>query len=172
MFDRLDFWITLILIGIAIYYLGWKDFLEPRVMPIIRWISAQLPAMSRSGNHDAPEKAAVAPAVAPTTAALFPIVMTNNEYSGGLSDSGRLQFEERAQTIAALYEAELITNLSKAICKVYGCSVQSAAKTDSTYQMALKTVNRYLQRKAGPRFRTTPEIDAAREALGLKGNRR
>lgn len=94
--------------------------------------------------------------------------MPNNEYSSGLSDSGRVQFEATAKTVAALYEAGLVTNLSKSICRAYGCSVQAAAKTDSTYQMALKAVNRYLPKKdAGPQFRSTPEIEATRAALGL-----
>lgn len=167
MLDRLDFWITLFVLGAAVYYLGWKDFLEPRVMPVMRWIMQRRRDMSRSEQRGGSEKAAVAPAVEMVTAAEQSIVTPNNEYSSGLSDSGRVQFEERARTIAMLYEAELITNLSKAICKVYGCSVQSAAKTDSTYQMALKATNRHLQKKAGPQFRATPEMEAARDALGL-----
>ncbi len=94
------------------------------------------------------------------TADTAPIAISSSEYNGNLSDSGRVQFEERARTIAELYEAGIITNISKAICKVYRCSVQSAAKTDSTYQMALKAVNRHLTRNK-PQFRaedgaTTP----------------
>lgn len=119
-------------------------------------------------QQDTPQTVAVAPVVTTVTTAEQPIVMPNNEYSSGLSDSGRAAFETKAQTLAQLYEAGVVTNLSKAICKAYGCTVQSASKSDSTYQMALKAVNRYLPKKdAGAQFRMTPEQEAAREALGL-----
>jgi hypothetical protein len=124
-------------------------------------------AMSSEDDRARIMQPPVPPAVTAPTAPLSPIATPNNEYSSGLSDSGRVQFEERARTLATLYEAGIITNLSKAICKAYGCSVQSAAKTDSTYQMALKAVNRYLPKQNAPQYRRTAEQEQAREALGL-----
>ena len=44
MLDRLDFWITIFTIGAGVYFLGWKDFVEPRVRPIVRWMVVQLRA--------------------------------------------------------------------------------------------------------------------------------
>jgi hypothetical protein len=123
--------------------------------------------MSSTRGDDLSKNATVPPVVTTSTAAKQPIVTPNNEYSSGLSDNGRLQFEATAKSIAAMYQRGVITNLSKAICAAYGCTVQSAQKTDSTYQMALKAVNRYLPAKDAPQFRMTPEQEAAREALGL-----
>lgn len=121
---------------------------------------------SRPDQMEADTLPVVAPIVTTPTVAQQPIVTPNNEYSSGLSDSGRAAFETKAQTIAVLYDAGIITNVSKAICKAYACSVQAASKPDSTYQMALKAVNRYVPQK-GPQFRPlSPEQEAVREALG------
>ena len=81
-------------------------------------------------------------------AALLPIVTPNNEYSDELS---KIRFEERAKVVAELYRTGAATNLSKAVCQVFQCSVQSASKVDSTYQRALREVNKHLSN--GPQFR-------------------
>lgn len=36
MLNRLDFWITILTLAAGLYFLGWKDFLEPRLRPIVR----------------------------------------------------------------------------------------------------------------------------------------
>ena len=123
--------------------------------------------MSSGGERDATKNAVVPPIVTTFTAAEQPIVTPNNEYSEGLSDKERIAFDTTARNIAAMYQKGVVTNLSKAICAAYGCTVQSSAKPDSTYQMALKAVNKYLPDKNAPQFRMTPEMENAREALGL-----
>ena len=114
------------------------------------WDGARV--MSRSEDPVGENEGAVLPPTTIPTVATIPIVTPNNEYNGKLSDSDRVQFEARAKTIAELYEAGIVTNLSKAICRVYGCSVQAASKPDSTYQQALSAVNRHLTRNK-PQFR-------------------
>jgi hypothetical protein len=104
--------------------------------------------MSIRAAEDEDEEPVVAPVVAIRTAAIQPIVMPNNEYSSKLSDSDRIAFEARAAAIADLYKKGLVTNLSKAICGAFNCSVQAASKPDSTYQQALKAVNKYLPQGA------------------------
>lgn len=123
--------------------------------------------MSSSAEYQDADHVLVSPVVATFTSAEQSIVTPNNEYSGGLSDKEKIAFETTAKNIAAMYQKGVVTNLSKAICAAYGCTVQSAAKTDSIYQMALKAVNRHLPKKDAPQFRTTPEMENAREALGL-----
>lgn len=108
--------------------------------------------LSTIADDDDLDQGVVPPAVATFTASEQPIVKPNNEYSSGLSDSGRSDFETTAKTIAVLYEKGLVTNLSKAICGAYNCSVQAASKTDSTYQMGLKAVNRHLSKGKGAQF--------------------
>lgn len=112
-------------------------------------------ATDEDDDHDV-----VSPVVTTYTTAKQPIVTPNNEYSSVL-------FDTTAKSIAAMYQKGVITNLSKAICAAYGCTVQSASKPDSTYQIALKAVNKYLPAKDAPQFRMTPEMENAREALGL-----
>lgn len=126
--------------------------------------------MSRDSAEADSEYASVLPVVTAFTTVEQSIVTPNNEYSGALSDNERTQFEVRALTIASLYEAGIVTNLSKAICRAYGCTVQSASKSDSTYQMALKAVNKHLPKKdTGPQFRErTPEQEALRQQLRLE----
>jgi|GEM_PF-5957869 len=129
------------------------------VIGVAAWVArVLLPAwdgarvMSRSEDPVGENEGAVLPPTTNPTTATIPIAMPNNEYNGKLSDSDRVQFEARAKTIAELYEAGIVTNLSKAICRVYGCSVQAASKPDSTYQQALSAVNRHLTRNK-PQFR-------------------
>lgn len=130
------------------------------------WHWRPTPIMSREERPLPPRAPIVSPVVTTSTTAEQLIVTPNNEYNSQLSNNERTAFDAKAQTIAQLYEAGVVTNLSKAICKAYGCSVQAASKPDSTYQMALKSVNKYLPQKA-PQFRMTPEQEANREALGL-----
>jgi hypothetical protein len=165
--DYLAVFITLAALAVGLISMAWgkiADWRESREETPPRRRTRQMVArrarpplpmrvMSRSGGGTPQKRAVVAPAVPALTAALSPIVTPNNEYSSGLSDSGRVQFEATAKTLAALYEAGLVTNLSKSICRAYGCSVQAATKTDSTYQMALKAVNRHLPQQNVPEFR-------------------
>lgn len=130
-------------------YHGLTAYLARLALP--GWTTPEM-LMAREEEEESEEEGVVSPPSTISTASTQPIVTPNNEYSSGLSDSGRVQFEERARAIAELYEDGLVTNLSKAICSVYTCSVQSASKTDSTYQMALKAVNRHLT-KNKPQFR-------------------
>lgn len=92
-----------------------------------------------------------APVTIPT-AVEQPIATPNNEYSSPLSDNRQRDFETTAKTIATLYEKGIVTNLSKAICAAYGCTVQAATKPDSTYQLALRAVNRNLSKAKGGQF--------------------
>lgn len=68
MLQRLDFWLTLFTLGAGLYFLGWKDFLEPRIRPLLAWLGAQwgqLPMAARTApftpneppllHQDAPE---------------------------------------------------------------------------------------------------------------------
>lgn len=59
MLERLDFWITLFSLGAAVYFLGWKDFLEPKIMPIVRWLQAQTrtPAFTAENEGEAQQEA-------------------------------------------------------------------------------------------------------------------
>lgn len=107
------------------------------------------PTITVNSDEDEDEReTAVEPVVTTDTAELFPIVTPNNEYSDELS---KVRFEERAKVVAELYRTGAATNLSKAVCQVFGCSVQSASKPDSTYQQALREVNKHLPN--GPQFR-------------------
>jgi hypothetical protein len=169
---------TLLAVGVTILCAGWLWFYIVRpILEDFGWITdgetvntsqdRARAVMSRSEDSTPLYSPYVPPVVATFTAAEQPIATPNNEYSGGLSNNERAAFETTAKSIAAMYQKGVITNLSKAICAAYGCTVQSAAKTDSTYQMALKAVNKYLPNKNTPQFRMTPEQEAAREALGL-----
>ena len=40
MLDRLDFWVLVFSLGAAVYFLLWKDFLEPKVKPLITLMSS------------------------------------------------------------------------------------------------------------------------------------
>lgn len=104
--------------------------------------------MVKSEEVDDECEDAVEPVVTTDTAALFPIATPDNEYSDELS---KIKFEERARVVAELYRTGAATNLSKAVCQVFSCSVQSASKPDSTYQRALREVNKHLP--IGPQFR-------------------
>lgn len=104
--------------------------------------------MSREEESEEEVEAAATTDSTDGTAALLPIVTPNNEYSDELS---RIRFEERAKVVAELYRTGAATNLSKAVCQVFGCSVQSASKTESTYQRALREVNKHLPQ--GAQFR-------------------
>lgn len=137
----------------------WPRFVELLYTVLV----GQQSVMVNAGAHAAQESAAVAPVVTTSTITTAPIVTPNNEYNGELSNS---EFEATARTIAVLYQAGIVTNLSKAICKAYGCSVQAASKPDSTYQRALRAVNKRLP-KNGPTFNLTPEQQRLREELGL-----
>lgn len=106
------------------------------------------PITVNSGEDEDEKEIAVEPVVTVDTAELFPIATPNNEYSDELS---KIRFEERARVVAELYRTGAATNLSKAVCQVFGCSVQSASKPDSTYQQALREVNKHLPN--GPQFR-------------------
>lgn len=131
---------------------------------ILNWRPVDMSSTQEDGDRN---NAAVTPVVTTRTTAEQPIVTPNNEYNGGLSDNERIMFETTAKSIAAMYQKGVVTNLSKAICAAYGCTVQSASKPDSTYQLALKAVNKHLPKSNAPQFRTTPEMENAREALGL-----
>lgn len=48
MLDRLDFWLTIFTIAAAVYFLGWKDVVEPRV----RWAMQRWRTLSRSEQAD------------------------------------------------------------------------------------------------------------------------
>lgn len=91
---------------------------------------------------------AVEPAVTAPTAALSPIAINSSEYSDELSG---IRFEERARVVADLYRSGAATNLSKTICQVFHCSVQSSSKPESTYQRALQEVNKHIPQ--GAQFR-------------------
>lgn len=128
---------------------GWTAHVILFVLPALR---AYMPLMSNVEDGDGDQEQVVSAAVTIRTVEEQPIVTPNNEYNGNVSDSARIQFEERARTIAELYEAGMVSNLSKAVCRIYGCSVQSASKTDSTYQLALRAVQRQLSSNK-PQFR-------------------
>lgn len=137
------------------------------VNTIRHYVSVRPRNMSTDDVGSLPDRAPVPPVVATFTTAEQSIVTPNNEYNSSLFDNERAAFDTTAKSIAAMYQKGVITNLSKAICAAYGCTVQSATKTDSTYQMALRAVNKYLPDKNAPQFRMTPEQEATREALGL-----
>lgn len=114
--------------------------------------------MSSTEENEDADQPAVPPVVITRTAATTPIAINSNEYNNKLSDNARRDFETTARNVAHLYEAGIITNLSKAICKAFGCSVQSASKPDSTYQLALKAVNKHLSKNADmPQYRPLDE---------------
>lgn len=107
--------------------------------------------MSSEERSEAPRAPVVPPVVTTFTTAEQPIAMPNNEYTSVLSNNERIAFETTAKNIAVMYEKGIVTNLSKAICAAYGCSVQSSSKPESTFQMALKAVNKHLPQ--GAQFR-------------------
>lgn len=157
---------VLLLVGV-IRFLAWLTELQEEhgslgqagVNAIKRYVVVTRPMSSERGDRES-DQPTVSPAVTTFTTAEQPIVTPNNEYNRGLSD-------DTAKSIAAMYQKGVITNLSKAICAAYGCTVQSSSKPDSTYQVALRAVNKYLPKDNTPQFRITPEQEAAREALGL-----
>lgn len=102
----------------------------------------------KSREAEAKTEDVVEPVVTNHTAELLPIATPNNEYTDELSDN---EFKTRAKVVAELYVSGAATNLSKTICQVFRCSVQSASKPESTYQRALREVNKHLP--SGPRFR-------------------
>jgi hypothetical protein len=182
---RLSDWVNIILwllgiggfmIVVVLLLIAW-----PHIVSIVSSIGAKARAegearrayrqrvydMSSAPARDVPDRPIVPPVVTVVTTAEQLIATPNNEYNGELPNNERLAFETTAKSIAAMYQKGVITNVSKAICAAYGCTVQSASKPDSTFQMALKEVNRHLPKKAVPSFRMTPEQEATREALGL-----
>jgi hypothetical protein len=88
--------------------------------------------------------------VALTDASLADMTMGNNDF-GEIDAPALTAFESMAAHVAELYRTGAATNLSKTICQVFGCSVQSASKPESTYQRALREVNNHLPN--GPQFR-------------------
>ena len=102
----------------------------------------------KSEDVDEENTTAVEPTVTVGTSELSPIATPNSKYGGDLPDS---EFETRAKVVAELYRSGAQTNLSKTICQVFRCSVQSASKPESTYQRALREVNKHLPN--GPQFR-------------------
>jgi hypothetical protein len=108
-----------------------------------------VPVPSVKSEDDSEEiEDVVEPVVTVDTAATAPIAKPNNEYSDELS---KIKFEERARVVADLYKSGATTNLSKTICQVFSCSVQSSSKPESTYQRALREVNKHLPH--GAQFR-------------------
>lgn len=120
--------------------------------PLARWIYRHSEViqyiMSGKRVDQEDDRPIVPPVVAIPTAAVQPIVTPNSEYNGKLYDSERVVFDAKAEAVAILYQKGIATNLSKTICAVYGCSVQAASKPDSTYQQALKAVNKHLPQGA------------------------
>lgn len=50
---RLDFWLTLITLGAGLYFLGWKDFLQPRLLPLWRVVAGVVGPWLRSTRTQA-----------------------------------------------------------------------------------------------------------------------
>jgi hypothetical protein len=113
-----------------------------------------------SAAADQPSREAADPGVSQSVnSASAPIAMPSSAVSGELTAD-----EAAARAIAELLNAGLLTNRTKAIERVFHCSVTAKSRPDTPYQKALKLVEQY-QAPAGPEYR--PLDDEHRTVLEL-----
>jgi len=158
MLDRLDFWITLFTLAAAIYFLGWKDIVEPRVRPIVRWIQQRRRATPLLADEPEPRRSDA-----------IPLLNATEPQMNGSVNPAELALNaaevQALQRMIAHNKTAAKPSKSSTIQAGFGVSrggsptyVRASLIYDALFGPVAPAV-RYRER--------TPEQEAAREALGM-----